>query len=229
MFDTYFLKSRMRQLVQTPFPGHPAVPHVQNCGETTCLVLFGLPESDTLTCLNVMANTIIHNGGLAKTFSTCKLEEVLKSLGCRSIYEFTQNLPGPAWLMFDGVVEEDKYFIQHLISHSHSKFRLIVSCHTARAAKAVLGWVDFHMAPVHPIDCCRWHEADLRRRVPDDTLEACIRAGCPGQSSMDSADELAARWALGVQALEDFLANTWHRSGCFVDGGIESRSDLFRI
>lgn len=194
---------------------HPAVRAVKNylSGSERCLVVWGVHQSQTFLCCEVIASGVNREGGLAKWFRcdemirTCGrslLKKLfLERIGCKTLDDFARLLPENkkehTWLIFDAVdiQREDEHvtgFFNDLIelSYSSAKFKILLFTHNAGVACSVLQWSTLQrpIQLVEPITCCRWNSP------------AC---GCPGVDSDAVADELEALWALGNARLTTFI------------------------
>ena len=202
---------------------HPAVEHVKNylSGGEHCVVMWGLSDSLTAICAKNIADGIIKEGYLAKTFHCDQIasEElrsfVLSKLGCKSLNDFVKHLPthGYSWLIFNAVDDvftpTPRQFFQDLIQlsrNSGTKFKILIFTNQVTTAISILQWANEYqrITLVEPVGCCRWREEHLLlTTVPN--MELSIRAGCPRVFSRGESDELAARWELNIGRLQDFL------------------------
>jgi hypothetical protein len=233
MLKRYWLKKRMNQKTATAFDHHPAVDCVKKylSGHEECLILWGLSESNTLLCAQIIANGVIREKGFAKIIrcdvvarETESLRAYfLESIGCKTLDAFVKYAPENTWLIFDAIDRVLKHpdtevFLKHLIQRSRdsAKFKLLLCVHEAKNAMALLRWADSQrrVVLVEPAGCCRWRAAHVRSHMLPQTVEDIMRAGCPFVQS--NADELTARWEYGAARLTRFVENEWSLVGAVV-------------
>ena len=231
MLDRFWLRKKMNQKTATAFDHHPAVDCVKNylSGYEECLILWGLSESNTLLCAQIIANGVIQEKGFAKIIR-CDVvargdvslrAHFLESIGCKTPDAFVKYVPENTWLIFDAVDRVLKHpdtevFLKHLIQLNSAKFKLLLCVHETKNAMALLRWADRQrrIVLVEPAGCCRWRAAHVRSNMTQETVEDIIQAGCP--CVLSNADELTARWEYGAARLTRFVENEWSPAGVVV-------------
>lgn len=226
MLDRFWLKKKMNHKTSTAFDHHPAVDCVKNYlgGHEECLILWGLSESNTLLCAQIIANEVIQEKGFAKIIrcDVVAREEkslqdfILNKIGCKTLDSFVKNVPENTLLIFDAVDQvlthpDTEMFLKDLIQLSRvsSKFKLLLCVHDTTNAILLLRWADGRrrIVLVEPAGCCRWDAGHVRSHMSKQTVEDIIQAGCPFIQS--NAGELTARWEYGAARLSRFTASIY--------------------
>ncbi len=212
---------------------HPAVDCVKNylSRHEECLILWGLSESNTLLCVQIIANGVIRDKGFAKIIQ-CDVAaredralrvHFLDAVGCKTLDSFVKYTPDNTWLIFDAVDRmlgrpDTEVFLQYLIklSSDSANFKLLLCVHSAKNAMVLLQWADYQrrIVLIEPTDCCRWKAVDVRSHMTPQTIQDIMQAGCPCVQS--NADELTARWKYGAMRLTQFVDNEWSPAGVFM-------------
>lgn len=230
MLDRFLLKKKMNQKTATAFDHHPAADCVKSylSGYEECLILWGLSESNTLLCAQIVANGVIQEKGFAKIIRCDAVARERKSLqdfflniiGCRTLDAFVKYVPENTWLIFDAVDRvlthpDTEIFLKDLIklSRDSSNFKLLLCVHDTTNAIFLLRWADGQrrIVLVEPAGCCRWGAAHVRSHMSKQTVEDIIQAGCPLIQS--NAGELTARWEYGAARLTRFVRDEWSPTG----------------
>ena len=185
---------------------HPAYKAVKLHMSESCVVLWGLRESDTRLCAQNIARGILLDKCSAKIFHCESVDQtgvqydVLKALGCKSLYHSKPKRR--TWLIFNNVeslFKTEKKFFQELITHN-TRFGVIFITHELKIAREIQKWTNSNHSLVLPLDCCRWDEPHIRAfygpGANEKTVQLSIRGGCPNVLWDAAADELQARWAL---------------------------------
>ena len=187
---------------------HPAYEAVKRHMSESCVVLWGLRESDTHLCAQNIVRGVLLGKCSAKIFDCRSMEqkciqyEVLKALGCESLYHFKPKRH--TWLIFnyvESLFNTEKNFFRELITHN-TRFSVIFITHELKVAREIQTWTKSKRALVFPLDCCRWDEQHIRTyygpNADEKIVQLSIRGGCPDVSWDAAADELQARWALAA-------------------------------
>jgi hypothetical protein len=233
MFDRFMLQRKLNKKTKTVFNHHPAVDCVKNylSGHEECLILWGLSESNTFLCAQIIANGVIQENGFAKIIQ-CEVavrerkslqDYLLETICCKTMDSFVKYAPNNVWLIFDAMDQILKHpdtviFLKDLIqlSRNSARFKLLLCVHETHTAMTLLRWADHQrrIVLVEPAGCCRWRAAHVRSDMLPQTVKAIIQAGCPSVQS--NADELTARWEHGVACLTRFVDHEWSPAGVVV-------------
>jgi hypothetical protein len=223
----FWLRKKLNQKTTANTFDHPAVDCVKNylSGHEECLILWGLSESNTLLCAQIIANGVIQEKGFAMVIRCDAVAgslrvHFLNAVGCKTLDSFVKYVPKNTWLIFDAVVfghPDTEVFLKYMIqlSRDSAKFKLLLCVHSAKNAMLLLQWANHqrHIVLIEPADCCRWRAVNVRSSMSQQMVKDIMQSGCP--SIQTDADELTARWENGTERLTRFIDSEWSPAGVF--------------